>query len=151
MKKIFIITFILLILDLVSKFIITKVFMVNESLVLIKNFFALTYVHNYGGAFSILNGKVSFISIVSLIVVILLIYYLIKEKKHNNYEVLSYSLVLAGALGNLLNRLIYGYVIDFLDFNILGYNYPIFNLADIFIVIGIFLLIIYLIKEEKSR
>ena len=147
MKKIFIITFILLILDLVSKFIITKVFMVNESLVLIKNFFALTYV----GAFSILNGKVSFISIVSLIVVILLIYYLIKEKKHNNYEVLSYSLVLAGALGNLLNRLIYGYVIDFLDFNILGYNYPIFNLADIFIVIGIFLLIIYLIKEEKSR
>ena len=66
-----------------------------------------------------------------------------KKENYNKYEIIGYSLLLSGAIGNLIDRIIYGYVIDYLDFRILGYNYPIFNFADMCIVIGLVLIIIF--------
>ena len=63
----------------------------------------------------------------------------------------GYSFIIGGAIGNLIDRIMYGYVVDFLDFKIFGYNYPIFNLADTFIVVGMFILIIISFREVGDK
>ena len=84
-----------------------------------------------------------FVIMVSLGIIIGIIYYFYKNRPQDRLEKVSYSLILGGAIGNLVNRIFNGYVIDFIDIKIFDYNYPIFNLADTFIVIGVILLIIY--------
>ena len=142
MKKIFIISFIVLLLDIISKRLIMGNMIEGESINVINNFFSITYAKNTGVAFSFLDGHVDLIVIMTLIIIVLIFKY-IKNNIKNNIDMVSYSLVIGGAIGNLLDRVIMGYVIDFLDFNIFGYNAPIFNLADTFIVIGVILLIVF--------
>ena len=83
-------------------------------------------------------------------IIIIILKYL-KTINPTKGESIAYGLVIGGAIGNLIDRIIYGYVIDFLDFNIFGYSYPIFNLADTFIVIGIILLFIFSIIESRNQ
>ena len=146
-KKIFIGSFIFLIIDIISKIIIKNTMSLNESITLIPNFFKLTYVLNDGAAFSILEGKQIFLIILAIMALGILIYYVFKEKL-TNYRVFYYSLLIAGILGNLLDRIVYNSVVDFLDFNLFGYNAPIFNLADTFIVISVLLIFIEIIRKE---
>ena len=115
---------------------------VNDSITIIKNLFNITYVRNTGVAWSFLSGKTLLIVIVSLLIIMGVIYYIYKNKPKTRLETLGYSLVLGGAFGNFIDRIIYGYVIDFFDFNLFGYDYPIFNLADSFIFIGVVIIII---------
>ena len=138
-----ILTIIFLIIDIISKLVVSSLMNVYDSIVIIKNFFCITYVRNTGAAWSIFEGRVLGIIVVSLIKISFIVYYISKQKVKSKLEKIGYSLILGGALGNLLDRIIYGYVIDFLDFNIFGYDYPIFNLADSFIFVGVMLLIIY--------
>ena len=138
-----ILTIIFLIIDIISKLVVSSLMNVYDSIVIIKNFFCITYVRNTGAAWSIFEGRVLGIIVVSLIIISFIVYYISKQKVKSKLEKIGYSLILGGALGNLLDRIIYGYVIDFLDFNIFGYDYPIFNLADSFIFVGVILLIIY--------
>ena len=138
-----ILTIIFLIIDIISKLVVSSLMNVYDSIVIIKNFFCITYVRNTGAAWSIFEGRVLGIIVVSLIIISFIVYYISKQKVKSKLEKIGYSLILGGALGNLLDRFIYGYVIDFLDFNIFGYDYPIFNLADSFIFVGVMLLIIY--------
>ena len=147
MKKVILISLMVFGLDIVSKQLIIHLLNVDESIRIVKNFFSITYAKNTGVAFSLLDGKVSFIVIMTLFVVFFLFKYVINHV-NSKLEIIAYSFVIGGALGNLFDRIIYGYVIDFLDFYIFGYNYPIFNLADSFIVIGIFLLLFKSIKER---
>ena len=86
--------------------------------------------------------------ILSVIVLFIINKYINKEKL-NKSENIIYGMIIGGILGNLFDRLIYGYVIDFIDFKIFGYDYPVFNLADTFIVVGIILLIIISIRKEN--
>ena len=83
------------------------------------------------------------IKIKRILLIVFIVYYILKQNPESKLERIGYSMILGGAVGNLFDRIIYGYVIDFLDFNIFGYDYPIFNLADSFIFVGIVLLIIY--------
>ena len=138
----FILTIVFLIIDIVSKLVVSKLMDVYDSIVIIKDFFNITYVRNTGAAWSIFEGETLGIIIVSLLIIFFIIYYISKNKPKNKFEIIGYSLILGGALGNLLDRIIYGYVVDFLDFYIFGYDYPIFNLADSFIFIGVLILII---------
>ncbi len=149
-KKVLGLSLIIFILDQVSKAIISAFIKLNDSLSIIKNFFSLTYINNNGASFGILqNGKV-FLIILSLIAILILIRYL-NSFKNNTKNIFGFGLLIGGILGNLSDRLLFGYVRDFLDFKILNYNFPVFNLADTFIVIGVFLLIIAIIKgEDKS-
>jgi len=140
-KKIYIFSFIFLIIDFISKIIIQNYMTLNSSIPIIKNFFSITYVRNIGAAFSILSGKQLFLIILGIIILIGIIYYVNKDKL-NNLKVIYYSLLIGGIIGNLIDRIIYNSVIDFLDFKIFGYDYPIFNLADTFICIGVILIII---------
>lgn len=143
MSLIFLLTIVFLIIDIISKVVISSLMDVYDSIVIVKNFFYITYVRNTGAAWSIFEGRVLGLVIVSLIIISFIIYYISKHRPKSRLEKVGYSLILGGAFGNLLDRVIYGYVIDFLDFNIFGYDYPIFNLADCFIFIGVVLLIIY--------
>lgn len=146
-KRPYIIASIFFIIDLISKQIITHTLDIYESITLIPNFFKFTHVNNLGAAWSILENQRILLLIITLIVLFFINKYINKEDL-NNFESFCYGMIIGGIVGNLFDRLIYGYVIDFLDFNIFGYNYPVFNLADSFIVIGIILLIIGSIRKE---
>ena len=145
------ITLIIIIFDVISKIFISNILILNKSITIIPNFFYLTYTHNYGGAWSIFDNSTLFITIVSFLIIIGIIYYLFKNKVTRKIEIVGYSLLLGGAIGNLIDRIIYGYVIDFLDFYILGYDFPIFNIADIGIVVGIIFLLISMILEVNNN
>lgn len=140
---IIIFTIVFLVIDIVSKLIVSNLMNVHDSILVIKDFFYITYVRNTGAAWSLFAGKTILLLMVSLIMICGIILYVYKNKTKAKLEKIAYSLILGGAIGNFLDRIVYGYVIDFLDFYIFGYNYPIFNLADTFIVLGVLLLIIY--------
>ena len=150
MGRVIIYSFILFLIDLVSKVIISTNLELNNSLVIIDDFFSLTYIKNYGAAFSILVNYRLLLIIVSIIVIILLIIFLIKNKLKTKLEFICYSLLLGGILGNLFDRVVYGYVIDFFDFTFFGYYFAIFNLADSFIVISIILLLFDSFRSDKK-
>lgn len=132
----------LLLIDQLVKFIITNIFTVGSGIIVIKDFFSLTHVHNTGAAFSILEGSQVFLILMTLIFIIAIYFFFIKDKKINLLEKCSYGLLIGGIMGNLIDRIFLGYVVDYLAFNIFGYNFPVFNLADSFIVIAVFLIII---------
>ena len=146
--KIIIISLIILLTDIISKIVVTNTINFNDSLNIINNFFSLTLVKNYGAAWSILNNKTTFLILVSFIALIVITLMIKSEKKITKYNTAYYSLIIGGILGNLSNRIFFGYVIDFFDFNIFGYNFPIFNIADISIVISIFLMLVEVFKKE---
>ena len=146
-KKPYIISFFFFILDFISKQIVIHFLSINESIIVIKNFFYLTYTKNNGAAWSILKDQRLLLLIVTVIVLFLINKYMNKEEL-SKIESFIYGMIIGGIIGNLFDRIVYSSVIDFLDFRIFGYNYPIFNLADTFIVIGIILLIIVSIRKE---
>ena len=150
MISIILITLITLVIDQTSKYL----FLINmkefESIPIINNFFNVTFMKNTGAAFSFLEGNVPLIIIVTSIIIIFILRY-IKITNPKRQEKIFYSLIIGGAFGNLIDRIVHGYVIDFLDFNLFGYNYPVFNIADISIVVGIFSLIILSIIESRSE
>lgn len=142
MKKISFVGVVTLLIDIISKLLIINNLKLNTSIKIIEDIFSLTYVQNTGAAWSILSGNVNYLIIINVVLILLIIYFIKKNKKHNKYEELGYGLLLGGAFGNLLDRVIYGYVIDFLDFTIIDYHFPIFNIADSCIVIGIVILLL---------
>lgn len=138
-----ILTLMFLLVDIVSKIIINEYFILEKSIKLINNFLYITYVRNTGAAWSIFSSRTVLVLLISSFIIIGIILYIYKNRPKNKVEKIAYSMILGGAIGNFINRIIYGYVIDFIDIKIFGYNYPIFNLADTFIVIGVILLVVY--------
>ncbi len=126
---------------------------VTESLhnvVVIRNFFHITYAENTGMAWSMLSGQIAFLSLVSAAAIGLMLYYLY-VKKPDRLSRIALALMIGGAAGNLFDRLYFGYVRDFLDFYIFGYDFPIFNIADSALCIGVFLLAVAALKEENKE
>lgn len=146
-RRIIISSIITLLIDILTKFGIERYFELSESKIIIPNFFSLTKVYNYGVSFSMLNNERYIIILITLIVFAMLITYA-KKFKNNFRNSLMFGLLFGGIIGNLINRIFLGYVIDFLDFKIFGYNYPVFNIADIGIVFGVILMIYAIIKKE---
>lgn len=147
MKQIIKYSLILILIDQIIKILVSNMI---ESIVIIKKFFNLTYVENTGAAFSILENNTIFLIIITFISLFLIYKFLLKNKKFNKLEIVTYSLLIGGIIGNLIDRIIYGYVIDYLEFIILNRHMPIFNFADICIVIGTFLFLFITIKEEQN-
>ena len=147
-KKILLISVIVLALDQLSKAIIDIIMQVGDSITVIKNFFSISYIQNNGAAWGIFSNKMAILIIISLIILIILYRYMYTFKM-NKRNILAFGLLVGGIVGNLLDRIIFGYVKDFLEFNILGYNFPVFNISDICIVSGIGLLIVAIIKGEE--
>lgn len=148
LNKIYIYSLLIFIIDFISKFLIQSNFKLLDTITIINNFFYITYTKNLGGAWSILEGHNIFLILVSLIFIAFFIYYIIKEEKFNKLLIISYSLIIGGVFGNLFDRIFRGHVIDFLSFNIFGYYFPIFNMADTFIIFGFCALIINEIRRN---
>ncbi len=125
----------ILLLDQASKFLVSKNLFYNQSLPVIKGVFYISLVHNRGAAFGILKNQLWLFIATSLFAVTLILFNL-RENRLNRIYQFSLGLILAGALGNLIDRLLHGYVIDFLDFRI----WPVFNVADSAITVGAVLL-----------
>ncbi len=146
-----VIAVLIVILDQTTKFYITRNVSFENPINVINNFFYITHTTNKGAAWGILqNGRYFFIPL-TIIVSIALIYFL--AKSDNKILKLSLSLILGGAAGNLIDRIIKGSVVDFLDFYFGSYNFPTFNVADSFVVVGTFLLAYYMlfVYQEKKE
>lgn len=147
-KYIIIILFCLLLIsiDFISKYLVINLIS-NKTIIIIKNFLKFLYVKNTGAAFGIMSGNI----IILVIVTLILLFYIIKEVKNNvdnKWTLLSYLLILSGAIGNLIDRVFRGYVVDFISFTLFNKEMAVFNIADSYITIGVFLLIILLFKKE---
>ncbi len=149
-KRVFLLALVIFISDQITKSIVGTYLKLNQSIVVIKNFFNIKYINNFGASFSILKDSRVFLIILSLIALIILVRY-VNSFKRNIGNILGFGFLIGGILGNLSDRVLFGYVRDFLDFYIFGYDFPVFNLADSFICIGVFILIISIIKGEDQN
>lgn len=152
MLFIFITACFLILLDQLSKNFIVNHFALGESKEIISNFFNITSHRNRGAAWGILQDSRLFFIVVTIIFMAILSYYLFKQKeKLTNIDKFTFSLIYAGAIGNFIDRLTRHEVVDFLDFRIFGYDFPIFNLADCFICVGVFFLMLKIYNEEDKN
>ena len=133
-------------LDQVTKYLAVKYLMPIGSYPVIKNFFHLTYVENKGAAFGMLQNKTLFFIVITVIVGAVLIYSMIKLPENSVYNY-TLAMILGGAIGNLIDRVRLGYVVDFIDFKFFP---AVFNVADSFIVIGAIILGYLMIFREKA-
>ena len=147
-KKSLIIATIIVIIDLILKIVIDNILSINESIQVIPDIFYITKVYNTGAAWSLFEGSGVLLIIIAIVAFFLLLKYqnVFVEKKRNT---LAFALIYGGLVGNLIDRVIYGYVIDYLHIYIFGLSFPVFNLADMAIVAGFLLVIIAIIKGEE--
>ena len=128
----------------------TKQFvLINKNSIINTNFilFRLDFVKNYGAAFNILSGSRIFLSTISVIFSILLIYLILRKDTSKQIDYYSYSFILGGTVGNGLDRIVRGFVVDYINLNFI--TFPVFNIADISINIGFFLLIYSFFKIKR--
>lgn len=150
MKIIFWISIFCFVVDFVSKQMVVHFLQVGESFSVIGDFLAFSSVRNTGIAFSLLEGNLVFIILMTL-VIIGLIFYIMKEGVSKKKEQFGYGMILGGAFGNLFDRIVYGYVVDFFDFCFGSYHFAIFNVADMWIVMGTLLLLWSYFMESRGK
>ncbi|OFI07565.1 lipoprotein signal peptidase [Clostridium acetireducens DSM 10703] len=145
----FIIIILGIILDRITKIWALKYLALGNNVIIIPNFFAFSYLENRGAAFGILQNKLLFLVVITLIVLIGIVYYILKYKPTSNLLRIGLAFVISGAIGNLIDRVMYGFVVDFILLHYKNvYYFPTFNIADMLVSLGALLLAIYLIKEE---
>ena len=150
-EDIYKITSIILMLDQFIKIIVSHNMKLNTSITIIPNFFSIFYVKNTGAAFSILEDNTIILVLISAVFIVLLHRYIKQEKNFTKLSVISLGMIMGGIFGNLIDRIIHHSVIDYLSFNVLEYNFPVFNLADIGITVGVGLYILSMILERKKH
>ena len=121
----------------------------NKKLFINKDFllFKLDFVKNYGAAFNIFSGSRIFLSLISILFSILLIYLIFRKNTFNAFDLYSYSFILGGTIGNGIDRIYKGFVVDFINLNII--NFPVFNIADVAINIGFVFLLFNIFKNNR--
>ncbi|ATZ95905.1 MULTISPECIES: signal peptidase II [Dickeya] len=145
-----------LVVDLGSKQWVMTHFQLGESVSLVP-FFNFTYAHNYGAAFSFLADKGGWqrwlFAVIALVIIVALLAMMHRSSASQKLNNIAYSLIIGGAIGNLADRLVHGYVIDFLDFYVGNWHYPTFNLADSAIVVGALLIVLegFLASPQKKQ
>lgn len=147
-EDIFKITIIVFVLDQLIKYYVNRFMEQNTGITVIPNFFSILYIRNRGAAFSILENNTILLIVISVVFLVILDRYIKKEKSFTKLSIISLGMIMGGIFGNLMDRIIYHSVIDYLSFG----SFPIFNLADACICIGVTLLIIgELIKIKKEN
>jgi signal peptidase II len=150
MKKYLIIAVLLVVFDQLSKYLAYQY--LSTSSVEITSFFSLTFAQNYGAAFSFFadgNGwQRYFLSGISIIASVILVVMIVRTPYNQHLRLSSLTLILSGALGNMIDRIFNGFVVDFIDVHYAGFYFPIFNLADVFIFVGVVFYFILDIKNE---
>jgi len=143
-----------LILDQVTKIYIDRTMELHSSITVIEGFFNITYLRNKGAAFGMLANssfRLPFFILVSTVAVVVIMFVIKRLREDQRLAAVSLSLIYSGALGNLIDRVRLGEVIDFLDVHWHGHHWPAFNVADSAICVGVFLLAIDMIREERRE
>ncbi|MFC0301490.1 signal peptidase II [Virgibacillus soli] len=138
-------------LDQFTKWLVVQNMDLYEQIPIIDNFFSITSHRNSGAAWGILQNQMVFFYIITVIVIVGVLYFMHKFAKQSKLLTIGLSLVLGGAIGNFIDRLLHQEVVDFLDFKIINYNFPIFNVADSSLVIGVGLLIVMTFIEDRKE
>ncbi|ARI77554.1 signal peptidase II [Halobacillus mangrovi] len=141
----------MIILDQITKWLVVTNMRIGESIPIIENFFYLTSHRNQGAAWGILQGQMWFFYIVTVIVIGVVIYYIQQYGKESKLAGVALSLILAGAIGNFIDRVLRKEVVDFADTYIFTYDFPIFNVADSSLVIGVILVMIATFLDERKK
>lgn len=144
--KISSLSILIVLIDQVIKYIVKTNLNIFESIKITKHFY-ITYVENTGGAFSILSGNTLVLALIGLMCIILFYVFFIKNKNLRRLDIIMYSIFIGGIIGNMIDRILNKSVIDYLDVKI--FNFPIFNFADICIVIST--IVILLFRGEKHE
>lgn len=147
-KRLYTISIVLCLIDQLLKIFIIHNFDIYQKVTILKNFFSIYYLQNKGAAFSTFSGMIYLFIGIGIFLLYLLSRYIRKTKNFSILEGLSLGFIMGGIAGNLIDRILHHYVIDYLSFTIFGYSFAVFNLADIFIVLGSFLLIIEVYRGE---
>ncbi len=147
-----VITIVLVVLDQFTKYLAVKYLLGTEGVTLIKGILELQYLENTGAAFSILEGKMIVFYVLTLIIGAGIVYFMIRMPKKGKYLTLFYtfSVLLAGAFGNLIDRVVHHYVVDFIYFSLI--DFPVFNVADIYVTLCVFFivfLILFYYSEDE--
>ncbi len=145
----YVIALVIILLDQWTKWIVVQSMEIGERISLIENFLYFTSHRNQGAAFGILQGQMWFFYIITVIVVGFIVYYIQKEAKSSWLLGISLGLILGGAIGNFIDRVFRGEVVDFIDTFIFTYNFPIFNVADSALCVGVALIFIKIINDER--
>jgi signal peptidase II len=146
----YLIALFVILLDQVTKWLIVSNLYLGESITIIDNFFYITSHRNRGAAWGILQGQMWFFYVITVVVIIGIMYYLHKAAKGKWLLGISLALMLGGAIGNFIDRVIRKEVVDFIHTFIFGYNFPVFNIADSALVIGVIMLMIQMLLEERE-
>lgn len=147
--EIYKVTSILLIMDQISKLLINTKMTLNQEIVLIPKLLSILYVKNTGAAFSILQDNTIFLTVINALFIIVLHLFIKREKNLSKFSCLSLGLIMGGMFGNLIDRIIHHGVIDFIYISLI--DFPVFNIADMGITIGVILLLISFIIEKRSN
>lgn len=147
----YVLALIVIALDQLSKWMVVTNMELGESIPIINNFLYITSHRNSGAAWGILQGQMTFFYIITAIVIVVLVYTIKKYTGENKWLGIGLGLVLGGAIGNFIDRLILQEVIDFIDVYFGSYSYPIFNLADSALVVGVILIGILILKDEVGE
>lgn len=139
----------LIVVDQLSKWAILQNFELYEEKILLPGFLSLFYIQNRGAAWGIFEGRMIFFYIITVFVVGYLIYMFHKEKTDSKLVGVSFSLILSGAIGNFIDRLVNGFVVDMFRLDFI--NFPIFNVADMCLTIGVALMLIHVLFFEKEE
>ena len=150
-EKAYSVAAIIIIIDQIIKFVISNKMTLEQEIEVIPNFFSIKKIKNIGAAFSILQNQRVLLIIISLVFLYFIDRFIEREKDLDKLSIISLGFIIGGIIGNLIDRLIQDGVIDYLLFQFGKYIFPIFNIADSFIIVGIVLLIIGIIKEEKEH
>jgi signal peptidase II len=146
----YIIALIIIAFDQWTKWLIVKKMDLGESIEVIRNFIYITSHRNRGAAWGILEGQMWFFYVITAVVIIAIIYYIQKMAKESKLLGISLGLMLGGAIGNFIDRVFRQEVVDFMHTIWFGYHFPIFNVADSSLVIGVILVMIYMLLEERK-
>lgn len=143
-----ILTTLLVVVDQFTKYLTVQNIELYEVIEVVPKLLSFTYIQNTGAAWSILEGQMWFFYIVTVFVIAFLLYYLYTEAKTNRILGIILSVILAGTIGNFIDRLVFQYVIDMIKVEFI--KFPIFNVADMFLTVGVVVLMIYTIYEDRN-
>ncbi len=144
-----VVTVVLIAIDQVIKFWVEKLLPKHETLPIIDSVLHLTYVRNYGAAFGFFQNQKVFLLLITSLILIGAIMFMLLNKVDNSVFLWSLTLVISGGVGNLIDRIISGYVTDYIDFRLI--NFAVFNLADSYVVIGVTIMAIYILFIEPKQ
>lgn len=150
-ESIYSIACVLLMVDQLVKLLVRSKISLMDEITVIPNFFSLHYIENTGAAFSLFSGATIILIVLSVLVLAFLHFYVLSDEVMTKWKKFGLGIVIGGIIGNLIDRILYGAVVDYLAFSFWGYSFPVFNIADIGITVGFLILVIDVFRSDDNE